>query len=173
MCSWILKMPSAGESCTYLGRLFSARLFSLWKILCPIGIFLGVTCARHLSYFPCDSSWKGSYPSLYMQEHGDKVFPSFSLWRLNKPSPLRLSSQPSSGLVISVVLLWTLSSPYPSFCIVGTKTEQSIPGVAWEALSRAAQWFLSPCWWCPRGCYPASFLCCSSKLFTRVELVVH
>lgn len=56
-----------------------------------------------------------------MQEHGDKVFPSFSLWRLNKSSPFRHSLQPSSGLVISVVLLWTLSSPYTSFCIVAPK----------------------------------------------------
>lgn len=80
--------------------------------------------------------------------HGDKVSPN--------PSFLKaLQAQFSQPF-----LLWPISHSSdhlcgPSldplhifFCVLGTKTEHSISGVAWQVLSRVRQWLPYLCWWC-------------------------
>lgn len=41
-------------------------------------------------------------------------------------------------------------------CVARAKTEHSVPGAAWQVLSRVRQWLLCLCWWCPGWCSLAS-----------------
>lgn len=90
------------------------------------------------------------------------VFPlslqsSFTYWNMASPKPFLLEgkqtcfSQPLELSLLSPALwssLWLFFGPFSSlctsFCVVGIRTEHSIPPVAWSELSRLERWlFLS------------------------------
>lgn len=125
MCSWILKMSSGGVFHTYLGTLFLSRLFSLWKFLCPVGIFPGVTCSITPHSFYVTACTKGVILTFKYRNMVIRSFQTFFSKGWTKPVP--------SGFPHSLTVIWSSLWPFwglsPActllFCLVGTKTNRA------------------------------------------------